>query len=183
VPSSTAPATYRRRLAAWNRAVTRARLVLARARLTREQRKRARVVAVARWGAAHQPSIHYAETRPIPLPPAGTLPALPLTTDCSGFATVCFRAAGAPDPNGHGYDGQGFTGTLLTHGRRVSTPQPGDVVVYGPRPGHHAAVVVKAGRDPLTVSHGSEAGPLYITVGAERAYQPPGVTFLRFPVV
>lgn len=183
MPSSTAPSTYRRRLAAWNRAVTRARLMLARARLTREQRKRARVVAVARWGVAHTSKIHYAETRPIPVQPAGKLPALPLRTDCSGWATVCYRAAAAPDPNENGYNGQGFTGTLLLHGRKVAHPEPGDVVVYGPAPGHHAAVVVKGGADPLTVSHGSEAGPLYITVDAERRYQPAGVTYLRFPVV
>ncbi|MHB8469552.1 MAG: Hint domain-containing protein [Gaiellaceae bacterium] len=45
------------------------------------------------------------EMRPIPL--ARTLP---LTTDCSGFVTLCYHLAGAPDPNGRGYDGQGWTG-------------------------------------------------------------------------
>lgn len=153
---------------------------LAKLRLTRDRRKRARIVAAARWGAAHQPQIHYAETRPIPLQPAGTLHALPFTTDCSGFVTVCYRAAAAPDPNGSNYDGQGFTGTLLSHGTKVAKPKPGDVVVYGPGDGHHAALIVKAGSDPLTVSHGSEAGPMLIRVSAERRYQPPGTTYLRF---
>jgi cell wall-associated NlpC family hydrolase len=118
----------------------------------------------------------------MPVQAAGTLPRLPLTTDCSGFVTLCYRAAGAPDPNASGYNGQGYTGTLLKYGAKVSKPIPGDVVVFGAAPGHHAALVVKGGTDPMTVSHGSEAGPLYISVSAERRYQPPGVTFLRFPV-
>ncbi len=180
--TSAAPATYRQRLAAWNRAVARARLLLARTRRTRERRKRARIVAAARWGVAHQPEIHYAETRPIPIQPAGVLHSLPFTTDCSGFATICYRAASTPDPNGMGYDGDGFTGSLLNHGQKVDKPRPSDLVVYGPPPGHHVAVVVRAGTDPLTVSHGSEAGPLLIRVSDEKHYQPPGVTFLRFPV-
>lgn len=181
--TSAAPATYRQRLARLNRAVARARLALAHLRLNRENRKRARIVAVAHWGVAHQSSIHYAETRPIPLNRPGLLPRLPLTTDCSGFVTGCYRAAAAPDPNGNNYDGEGFTGTLLSHGMRVENPRPGDVVIYGQPPdGHHAAIVVRAGADPLTVSHGSEAGPLLITVSAERKYQPPGVSFRRYPV-
>lgn len=139
-------------------------------------------MAVARWGAAHQPSIHYAEVRPIPLQQAGTLPRLPFTTDCSGFVTMCYRAAAAPDPNGAHYNGQGFTGTLLGNGRKVEKPAPGDVVIYGSGEGHHAALIVAGGSDPLTVSHGSEAGPLLIKVSAERRYQPPGTTYLRFPV-
>lgn len=182
--TSAAPATYRHRLAVWNRAVARARIGLAAARLNREKRKRARIAAVARWGVAHQPQIHYAETRPIPLQlAAGVLHSLPFTTDCSGFVAVCYRAAAAPDPNGSHYDGQGNTGTLLAHGERTRKPRPGDVVVFGPPPyGHHAAIVVRGGSDPLLVSHGSEAGPLLIRVSAERRFQPPGLAYLRFAV-
>jgi hypothetical protein len=183
VPTSNAPATYRQRLARWNRAVARLRVALAHARLGRDNRKRARIVAVARWGVAHQPEIHYAETRPISIQGAGVLHPLPFTTDCSGFCIVCFRAAAAPDPSGSNYSGQGFTGSFLAHGKQVNNPAPGDVVVYGSGPdGHHAALVVKGGSDPLTVSHGSENGPLLITVSEERKFQPPGFTYLRFPV-
>lgn len=182
--TSAAPPSYRKRLARWNRAVARARIALAHLRLSRDKRKRARIVSAARWGVAHQPDVHYAESRPIPLQAAGTLPRLPLTTDCSGWVTICYRAAAAPDPNGTNYDGSGNTETLLAHGKSVAQPNPGDVVVYGPHPaGHHAALIVKAGSDPLTVSHGSEHGPLLITVSQERHYQPKGVTYLRFPVV
>jgi len=180
--TSTAPPSYRQRLAGWNRAVARAQVALARARLTRDKRKRARIVATAKWAAAHQPSIHYAERRPMPVQPAGTLPRLPLTTDCSGFVTLCYRAAGAPDPNASNYNGQGYTGTLLKFGAKVSHPQPGDVVIFGGGTGHHAALVEKGGADPRIIEHGSEPGPIVSTVSAERRYQPPGVTYLRFPV-
>jgi hypothetical protein len=131
---------------------------------------------------AHQPQIHYAETRPIPVQKAGVLHSLPFTTDCSGSCIVWYRSAAAPDPSGNAYSGQGFTGSFLMHGKHVTTPAPGDIVVYGGGTGHHAALVVSGGGDPLTVSHGSEAGPLLIRVSAERKFQPPGVTYLRFPV-
>lgn len=179
---TTSDATYRQRLAAWNKAVSRARLALAHARLTRDQRKRARICAAARYDVAHQSQIHYAETRPIPMQKAGDLHPLPFTTDCSGHITICYRAAAAPDPNGNHYNGQGNTSTLLAHGKHVTKPRPGDVVIYGPGGGHHGALVVAGGSDPLTVSHGSEAGPLLIRVSAEKKYQPSGVRYLRFPV-
>ena len=55
--------------------------------------------------------IHYRESRPIP---ALDRPrSLPLETDCSGFATLCYSWAGAPDPNGNGFSGEGYTGTML----------------------------------------------------------------------
>jgi len=182
VPTSAAPATYRQRLARWNRAVARARVALAAVRLSRDKRKRARIVAVARWGVAHQPQIHWDEIRPIPVQKAGVLHKLPFTTDCSGSCVIWFRSAAAPDPSGNAYSGQGFTGSFLTHGKQVNHPAAGDIVVYGSGTGHHAALCVSGGPDPLTVSHGSEAGPLLIRVSAERKYQPPGVTYLRFPV-
>lgn len=118
---------------------------------------RGRIVAWAYWGVQHEPEIHYAETRPMPR----WLEPLPTTTDCSGFATLCYRHAGVPDPNGAGYSGYGFTGTLLSHGKHVTKTQarPGDLVVYGPGTGWHVAVIVEAGVDPLTVSHGEEKGP------------------------
>src|SRR6201981_1984334 len=63
---------------------------------------RGRIVAAARWGIRNEPRIHYGLIRPFPLTRA-----LPLTTDCSGFATLCYYLAGAPDPNGRDYDGTG----------------------------------------------------------------------------
>ncbi len=141
---------------------------------------RARIVQWAKWGVAHEGSIHYTQSgsrddflRREP----GTLP---LYTDCSGFATACYRWAGAPDPNGLGYRAVGYTGTMLGHGRRVSSCKPGDLIVYGGGTGHHVVIAVEAGTDPLCVSHGSERGPALVRHSTERRYQPAGVAFLRF---
>ena len=43
---------------------------------------------------------------------------LPLTTDCSGFVTVCYFLAGAPDPNGLDYSGEGLGGDAAPPPRR-----------------------------------------------------------------
>ena len=56
------------------------------------------IVNNALWGAtaaAERPKeIHYGEVRPI----RGAPRALPLTTDCSGFVTLCYEWAQAPAP-------------------------------------------------------------------------------------
>lgn len=119
-----------------------------------------------RWGATHTAEIHYTQGQSrddyLHEPKAR----LPLWTDCSGFVTYCYWAAGAPDPSGLAYRYVGFTGTLLenahNHGRvlfDVSQARPGDPIVIGPGSGWHAVLVLEAGPDPLIVSHGSEAGP------------------------
>jgi cell wall-associated NlpC family hydrolase len=128
---------------------------------------REKIVAAARWGIAHEPQIHYGALRPMPLTRA-----LPLTTDCSGFVTLCYHLAGAPDPNGLGYNGQGWTGTLLRHLQETGEPQPGDVVVWGAYPGRHCALLLEPGEDPLLASHGSDRGPIAIRFSEECTWQP-----------
>jgi cell wall-associated NlpC family hydrolase len=139
---------------------------------------RKQIVANARWGIAHEPEIHYRQTRPI----EGIAEPykLPLHVDCSGFATLCYAWAGAPDPNGLDYGGQGYTGTLLQHMRRIPKRalQPGDLVVWGPAPGRHVALVLEPGDDPLVASHGQEKGPVAIRVSIESRYQPAPVAWL-----
>lgn len=142
------------------------------------------IVKVARWGVAHEPDIHYAEVRPIPVHVKPE--SLPLTTDCSGFVTLCYLWGGARDPNGNGYSGAGFTGTLLTHGRRIRKLRnalPGDLIIYGPAPGHHVVVVVERGADPLCVSHGSEQGPGLVRHSDEAKAQPAGFQVRRYRLV
>ena len=136
---------------------------------------RRKIVAAARWGIANEPQIHYGQVRPIPL---GST--LPLTTDCSGFVTICFYEAGAPDPNGLDYSGQGYTGTLLDHLEEIERADAGrgDVVVWGAYPGHHCAIVLEPGVDPLLASHGRERGPIAIRYTAECRLQPGLVTWL-----
>ena len=139
---------------------------------------RAQIVANAQWGIANEPLIHYEQLRPID----GLREShqLPLHTDCSGFVTLCYAWAGAPDPNGLDYSGQGWTGTLLQHMKPIAADaaQPGDLVVFGPPPGHHVAIVLEPGPDPLLCSHGEEKGPLAIRFSVESGYQPTPANWL-----
>jgi hypothetical protein len=139
---------------------------------------RARIVEVARWGIRNERQIHYQQLRP--LDGLDRPYKLPLHTDCSGFATLCYRWAGAgEDPNGGGFTGA-YTGTMLTHCRHIprSAVRPGDLVVWGRYPGHHVALVLEPGPDPLVCSHGQEKGPLALEFSAESAYQPSPATWL-----
>ena len=121
-------------------------------------------------------------------------PQYPIATDCSGFVTMCYLSAGAKDPNGQNYDHEGYTGTLLSTGVHIPISQvvPGDLVVYGPTPGWHTAIVVQIqGNDILTISHGGPTGqsPCYTWVNAPTHLPRLGYpvdgrqpqTFLRFP--
>lgn len=87
--------------------------------------------------------------------------------DCSSSLTGLMWEAGAPDPNGFGYNGQGYTGTLYNHGRRVQVPFPGDFMLCGNPPGHH--VYMALGDDTRLRathgwSHGSEGGPRLVNL-------------------
>jgi len=145
---------------------------------------RHKIVDFAKWACRSgvEPFWHYQQIRPIPLHLARTRK-LPVRTDCSGFATMCCYAAGAPDPNGLAYDGAGYTGTLLKHLKHIEQAhaQPGDLIVYGSGTGHHVVVIVEAGADPLVASHGSERGPNIVRHSDELKWQlrTPGVTFLQ----
>lgn len=138
---------------------------------------RKQIVAYANWGCANEPQIHYGQVRPYPTNPR----ALPMLTDCSGFATLAYKDAGGPDPNGLGFSGYGFTGTILSHCQHIpaSECKPGDLIVYGPGSGHHVVIAIEAGANPMTVSHGQEAGPFKISHGDEDNYQPEPDTFCR----
>ncbi len=140
---------------------------------------RSMIVEHALWGVDNEPQIHYQQLRPID--GLGTPGKLPLSTDCSGFVTLCYAWSGAPDPNGVAYNGSGFTGTLLGHLPHISAGEalPGDLVVLGPGTGDHVVVIVEAGSDPLVVSHGQEAGPLRLRLSTETAAHAAPVTFLR----
>src|SRR6185437_13452484 len=84
----------------------------------------------------------------------------PNEADCSSFAGWCYWNGlhvhlGHTDiVNGEHWLG-GYTGTMLEHGRRVSSPIAGDAIIYGRSwPGEHVAIFTGGG---LVVSHGSEA--------------------------
>ena len=139
---------------------------------------RTKIVEFARWGIANEAQIHYEQSRPVD--GMGQLQKLPLNTDCSGFSTLCYKWAGAPDPNGGNFAGTIFTGTMLTACRRIpqAAVQPGDLVVFGTGSGHHVCLVLEAGADPLLCSHGQEKGPVAIPFSQESKFQPAPVTWL-----
>ena len=126
------------------------------------------IVNWAKWGVANHGRFNYTEgpqrMAQVHGPGNG-----PIYADCSAFVTYCYSWAGAPDPNAQGYNGTGYTGTLLAHGTPITLAQvqPGDVIVYGPGTGWHTALIVEAGNDPLTVSHGEQGDPNYCRVSQD----------------
>jgi lysozyme family protein len=152
-----------------------------------EQRLRAEIVGWALWGVANTARIAYSQgaTRLSALSSRGCLP---LGTDCSGFATLCYAWAGAPNPNYAGAykaSAGGYTGTMLAHLRHVPRAQVkrGDLAVWTPpKDGHHVCVVVSENADPWLVSHGDDSGPKKVRFSdedaAQRTYDCTGVTFL-----
>lgn len=121
-----------------------------------------------------EPAVHYTmDARRDDWLTVKPLGKVPLWTDCSGWVTLLYRLASLPDPNGLEYTHLGYTGTLLSNaakvGKILTVPEakPGDLIVYGPGTGEHVAVVVKAGIDPLTISHGQESGPNLVYVSQD----------------
>lgn len=153
-------------------------------RLEAAAQTREKIVAFWRWGIANEPTIHYAQERPMErLHDHAGLQKLPRNCDCSEFFTDGYAFANAPDPNGAGYNGTGYTGTLIAHGIHVikADAQPGDAVIFGPDPGHHVCGVLIADvNDPVLVSHGQERGPMKILLSEEAKYQPGPVRFFRY---
>ncbi len=126
------------------------------------------------WAVSDHAHWNYAEVRPIPLhlPPRTSVT---ITTDCSGFATLMAKWAGMPDPNGLGYDGQGFTGTLLSHLPHIPFAKTwrGDLCVFGTGTGTHVVVLALGGKvmaDPEVYSHGFQGGPIRLPLSAESRY-------------
>lgn len=141
-----------------------------------EAKIRERIVEWALWGVTNTNQISYSQTGPR-MAAIGKAGQLPLETDCSAFATLCYNWAGAPNPNANGpYDPRAtaYTGTMLRWCRRIprKAVQPGDLVIWSPpATGQHVCVVVGSGSNPMLVSHGSDRGPLKISFTDEDAYQ------------
>lgn len=168
-PHSTRRQKLARRTQFWRKRLAYLKRKLAQRQAQPQHPDVAGVVKNAQWGVANEPSIHYQQRRPID---GLTQPfKLPLYTDCSGFATDCSKWADAADPNGNGYNGSGYTGTMLAHCQHISQAEarPGDFVVYGNYPGEHTVIIEVPGTDPLTISHGQEAGPMRVRNSVEVA--------------
>lgn len=112
--------------------------------------------------------IDYSQTASRPMRYVGPQ-RVPAFADCSSSVTIIYEAAGFRDPNRRGYDGQGYTGTLVVQGVRVKRKdmQPCDLVFYGyttvARPGFpvgsptHVAMVMDA--QGAVFTFGSDPGP------------------------
>ncbi len=137
---------------------------------------RKKIVEWALWGVTNTAQIAYSQGTSR-LAALGTPGSLPLATDCSAFATLCYGWAKAPNPNFDGpYDiaAGGYTGTILTHCKHIpqSAAKPGDLVVWTPpSDGAHVGILVSTGANPWLVSHGSDSGPLKIRFADVDAYQ------------
>jgi hypothetical protein len=141
------------------------------------------ILAHAAWGVSVANDIVYAETRPIPYSRYQDR-SLPLETDCSGYVSCCYYCAGVPDPNGLKYDGEGFTGTLLSHLPHISraAAKPADLVVFGAYPGVHVVMLKDAGTaaDPNVYSNGSAPDPKVFPLSVFlREFAGRGVTYLQ----
>lgn len=144
------------------------RLLYARQPAPRPTSKRKNIVGYAHWAAQNTNKFSYAQIRPIPPNPY----AAHITTDCSGFATLSYRAGEARDPNGYSYNGVGNTDTLQEHGIRVTSPLPADLVFY--KHPDHVGVYIGNGK---VAEFGGQGGPRevsewYRTVTDIRRYVP-----------
>jgi hypothetical protein len=120
------------------------------------------MVAYAMFGYNQRYQIHYTQgaLRMYGVRNKIRPPKIPYYEDCSSYSTWIYWGAGAKDPNGLGYNGFGYTGTLSQHGLRTFSPKPGDLGFYGSSPYSHVVIYVGNG---MCVSHGSEGGPYYTT--------------------
>lgn len=155
--------------------------------------KRQRLVTIAGWLVASNGHIGY---------PGGSIPFRPMPwmdvnqagmqqrfnagqvwyPDCSAFVTWCFKQAGFKDPNGFGYDGLGDSQIMWERQHHYSNParaQAGALVVFGTTGDRHVCFVTKPGKNPELCSHGSAAGPIFVSFTSEcNAHPGQAVTLL-----
>lgn len=109
----------------------------------------------------NEPRWHYQQIRP--MTHLGNTPDEGGNCDCSSHATGAYFWVGAPDPNHRGYDGYGYTGTLINNPKVVAPYQVGDLALYGESSGstEHVTTCYQAGSDSSSrwCSHGSEEAP------------------------
>jgi len=127
--------------------------------------------------AINEPTGTYEYDKIRPYPSSLFTGSIPRKTDCSGYVTLCYKAAGAADPNGLGYSGQGYTGTLLAHGTSIdqSDAEGADLVFWaGP---DHVAIYAGGG---IVYEFGSNPGPISTTLTEENGYHSQFLGFRRY---
>lgn len=129
---------------------------------------RERIVNAAKWGLENKDKFTYNQVRPM----AKSLfeKKAWTTTDCSAFATLCYKAGGVKDPNGAGYNGSGNTDTLKANGNHTAKPEPGDLIFYS-NPDHVAVYIGEGKVIELGGTPGPNEEPInYRTVVDQRNY-------------
>lgn len=146
--------------------------------LTKQQKIRKSIVDLAMWGVYHESKIHYRQYRP--MDELRNKQHLPWYTDCSEFITTIYKWGGGPDPNGSNFNGYGNTDSMAGNGHTIPLwdAEPADVVIWGRFNSwgwwtHHTAIIVNVANrsNPQIVSHGSERGPLHISLADETSAQ------------
>lgn len=143
--------------------------------------QRRHLVRLAQFLSKYADWVNYAEVRPMStaritesqltqrLESHGTI-----TCDCSESVTLMFRLAGLHDPNGLQYDGEGWTGTMLTHLPHFTDWEKvhaGTLIIFGAYPGTHVVMVTNPdGQNPMVYSHGSHADSAIWDLNTERTY-------------
>lgn len=147
-----------------------------------------------RWSVAHESIYDYAQVRPIPEGLAPFQTSQRIRTDCSGNTEIMAAwTPHCPDPSGLFFNGEGNTGSLLAHGKRIVQQQalPADLIVYRKGTwdgyGHHVVAildVIGKHEDFQVGSHGHQGDPgLYrhsAMLASQAAMGYPTATFLRF---
>ena len=116
--------------------------------------------------------IHYSQNRA--MTHLGKKPESGFTADCSGHATGTYfwaqdvLGSPVPDPNHSGYNGYGYTGTLINNPKVSSPYKIGDLALYGPSTSNtsHVVTCYQAGdaSSAKWCSHGSEEGPYSVAL-------------------
>lgn len=133
-----------------------------------KQKVRNAIADYCRRSVNNEPGIHYQQLRPIGC--FGVPPEQGFTTDCSGHSTSAYYWArkqtgiAVPDPNpGNGFNGYGYTGTLIENPECHPKYLVGDLGIYGPSKGatEHVVTCYQEGDGDSSrwCSHGSEAAP------------------------
>jgi hypothetical protein len=139
---------------------------------------RKRIVAECQWAVDHADQIGYVDPSPRPMLtlPRWAFHTLPIDpADCSETVTGIYYAAGAPDPNGRGYDRTGNTRVMLAANMRIAPSQVkrGDIGLFVDATGtatHAIIAMVDGGGQVFT--HGSPSGPHIYPLTQEQGYHP-----------
>lgn len=136
--------------------------------------ERKKIQVVQAYLVAHKAQIGYAQVRPMVTRNVSTMAELQKLTakgfsmDCSESVTLVCHVAGAHDPTGNSYNGDGNTESMLAFLRHYTNPRfalPGALVVFNsdrPLAEQHVAQVHSSSflrGDPVLFTHGDAAGP------------------------